>query len=275
MTPVGPPADKSEGADCQVMIPKRPVRTEGLEEAPYALAWALQRSGSTPKVRHLSSVADAREGRLSPNELWLWVGEVADPFADDTVDLGQILDEATLARLARLARKQELASVGIAHASARLLLGAMLDLPPNALSFGRGPCGKPHLVSPRTSPEEILHFNLSHTEGAVSVALALDPVGVDIEMQRHQPDFLEIAETVFAPESVAAVANAAAGLQRRSLFYRYWTLGEALIKATGGGMSHDLKSFAFTSQGEPKLCRAGGEFGLEEHWAFGIHGVGR
>ncbi len=275
MTPVGPPADKSEWADCRVMIPMRPVRTEGLEEAPYALAWAFQRSRSTPKVRHLSSIADAREGRLSPNELWLWVGEVADSLADDMVDLGQILDEETLARLARLARKQQLASVGIAHASARLLLGAMLDLPPNALRFGRGPCGKPHLVSPRTSPEEILHFNLSHTEGAVAVALALDPVGVDIEIQRDQPDFLEIAETVFAPESVTAVANAADGLQRRSLFYRYWTLGEALIKATGGGMSHDLKSFAFTSQGEPNLCRAGGEFGLAEHWAFGIHGVGR
>ena len=275
MTPVEPPADKSDGAECRVMIPKRPVRTEGLEDSSYALAWAIHLRGSTPKVRLLSSFSDAREGQLSPNELWLWVGEVADPFADDTVDFAQILDEATLARLARLSRKQDLASIGVAHASARILLGAMLDLPPNALRFGRGPCGKPHLVSPRTSSEKLLHFNLSHTEGAVAVALARDPVGVDIEFQRHQSDFLEIADIVFAPESVAAVANATGGLERRSLFYRYWTLGEALIKATGGGMSHDLKSFAFTSQGEPKLCRAGDEFGLAEHWAFGIHGVGR
>jgi len=256
------------------MISRLPVRTERLEEAPYALAWALRRGGSTTKVRHLSSVADAREERLSRGDLWLWVGKAADPLVDVMVDFGQIFDDVTHARLARLARKQKL-SVGIAHASLRLLLGAMLDRPPNELSFGRSPCGKPYLVSPRASPEESLHFNLSHTEGAVAVALARDPVGVDIELQRDQPDFLEIAETVFAPEPVAALANAASGPQRRSIFYRHWTLGEALIKANGGGFSCDLKSFAFTSQGEPKLCRASGEFSVAKHWAFGIHGVGR
>lgn len=274
MMPVGSPSDISKEAECRVMIPKRPVRTEGLEEAPYALAWALCRRGSTPKVRLLSSVQDAREGRLCSGELWLWVGEVGDPLSNAMVDLGQILDEATFARLARLAAKQKL-SVGIAHASVRLLLGAMLGCTPNEISFRRGPCGKPFLVSPRGSPEEGLHFNLSHTDGAVAVALARDPVGVDIELQCDQPDFLEIAETVFTPESVAAVANASNGPQSRSLFYRHWTLGEALIKATGGGMFHDLKSFAFTSQGEPKLCRARGEFTIAKHWAFGIHGVGR
>ena len=263
-------SDYTKSSDSRVMFPGRPVLTGRLEEAPYALAWAFQCSGSTPKVKILKSVAEAREGRLSTGDLWLWVGEVPDLPVDDMADLSQILDEETQRRLSRLAHQKDKANVAIAHASARLLLGALLDVSPTALSFQRGPHGKPYLVSPNDN----LHFNLSHTQGAVAVALAREPVGVDIEMQRDLPDLLEIAETVFAPETVAAVAKSASGLQRRSLFYRHWTLGEALIKATGGGMSHDLKSFAFSSSGAPKLSRAEGEFEQADRWAFGIHGVG-
>jgi 4'-phosphopantetheinyl transferase len=275
MNKVEQPSDQPERADGRVMFPGRPVLTGELAAAPYALAWALQRSGSRPKIKIFKSIGDAAKGRLLPGELWLWVGEVADPLVADMVDLRQILDAATQARLARIADKQKLASVAIAHASLRLLLGAILDHPPNELSFGRGSRGKPYLVSPRLAPDEDLHFNLSHTQGAVAVALARQPVGVDIEMQRDLPDLLDIAETVFAPESVAALANTANGPQRRALFYRHWTLGEALIKATGGGMSHDLKSFAFSSRGAPKLSRATGAFAHADQWAFGLHGVGK
>ena len=79
-----------------------------------------------------------------------------------------------------------------------------------ALDFQHGLNGKPYLASPQESLDG-LHFNLSHTQGAVAVAIARQPVGVDIEIQRDMPDLLEIAETVFADETIAAIANAARG----------------------------------------------------------------
>ncbi len=260
----------------QPMLPKLCV-TQELEEAPYALAWAIQHCDTSPKIRILNSIADAKKGQLLPNDLWLWVGEVPDNYLDDTEALEQILDKTTRRRLSRLAHKQDKASVGVAHASVRLLLSSILDVAPSALDFQYGPNGKPYLASPQNSLDG-LHFNLSHTQGAVAVAIARQPVGVDIEIQRDMPDLLEIAETVFAQETVSAIANAATGPQRRSIFYRHWTLSEALIKATGGGMSHDLKCFAFSSRGVPRLNRAEGDFSHADHtdiWAFGIHGVGK
>ena len=257
----------------QPILPKLCVVPE-LEEASYALAWALQHCDVSPKVKMLNSIADAKNGQLLPNELWLWVGAVPEIYHDDIQALEQILDQATRQRLSRLARKQDKASVGVAHASVRLLLGLMLDVAPSELKFQRGSNGKPYLASPQNGLDG-LHFNLSHTQGAVAVAIAREPVGVDIEIQRDLPDFLEIAETVFADETVVAIANAAGCPQLRSIFYRHWTLGEALIKATGGGMSHDLKSFAFSSRGMPRLSRAEGDFSHTDHWAFGIHGVGK
>ncbi len=272
MSEIGQSFDQPTGAQSPLII-SRPVLTHGLEEAPYALAWARQHSKTTPKVKILTSVADAREEQLSADELWLWVGEVPDLLNGDMVDLREMLDEETRIRLSRLAREQDQASIGIAHASLRLLLGAILDIAPSALAFQRGPHGKPYLVSNNDGSDR-LHFNLSHTQGAVAIALAREPVGVDIEIQRDLPDLLEICETVFARKTITAIANAANASQRRTLFYRHWTLGEALIKATGGGMSHDLKSFAFSSRGAPQLCLARGEFAQAERWAFGLYGVG-
>ncbi len=273
MTPVGP-ADKSEDLGCAAMELIHSIRARKLEGASHALAWALQSDCASPKVRYLSSIGEARERQLAVGELWLWLGNVTDPKTESDEYLGRYLDRETNSRIKRLAPRHKL-SVGTAHASLRLLLGSMLVHPPSELIFGRGPFGKPYLVWPWPSPRDVLHFNLSHTDGAVAVALARAPVGVDIEIQQDLPDFLEIAEFAFAQETFVAVASSAIGLERRSLFYRHWTLGEALIKATGGGISHDLKSFAFTSQGRPQLTRASGAFGQAEQWAFSVQGVGR
>jgi 4'-phosphopantetheinyl transferase len=52
------------------------------------------------------------------------------------------------------------------------------------------------------------------------------------------------------------------------MFYRYWTLGEAFIKATGEGITQNLTSFAFTEEGAPALTRVSGGWGPVERWRF-------
>jgi phosphopantetheinyl transferase len=100
-----------------------------------------------------------------------------------------------------------------------------------------------------------LHFSLSHVRGAVALAVAQRPVG--------------IAATVLAPESRMAL-DALKGAERMDMFYRFWTLGEAFIKATGLGISHGLDSFAFTAVGEPRLTRVDPKWGPAERWRFGF-----
>ena len=53
-----------------------------------------------------------------------------------------------------------------------------------------------------------------------------------------------------------------------ALFYRYWTLGEAFIKATGEGITQDLSSFAFTEEAVPALIRVSPGWGPIGRWRF-------
>ena len=55
----------------------------------------------------------------------------------------------------------------------------------------------------------------------------------------------KIANRYFAPEE-SSIVHAAPPDQARHLFFRFWTLKEAFIKATGEGLIRPLDSFAFT-----------------------------
>jgi hypothetical protein len=66
----------------------------------------------------------------------------------------------------------------------------------------------------------------------------------------------------------AALIARSESLARTRLFYRYWTLGEAFIKATGEGIAKDLTSFAFTEEGAPTLTRVSARWGRLGAGAF-------
>jgi 4'-phosphopantetheinyl transferase len=95
-------------------------------------------------------------------------------------------------------------------------------------------------------------------------------VGIDIERHRELPELIGLAQQVFATEVVDELVRCAPASKRLELFYRYWTLGEALIKATGKGLSQDIKSFAFTTKGAPRLRWGNSELGQPNHWQFGV-----
>ena len=93
-------------------------------------------------------------------------------------------------------------------------------------------------------------------------------MGVDVERRRELPDLMAVARTIFAPEAYANLAARPERAARMALFYRYWTLGEAFIKATGEGIAQDLKSFAFTEEGVPALTRVSAVWGPARRWRF-------
>jgi hypothetical protein len=77
-----------------------------------------------------------------------------------------------------------------------------------------------------------LYASISHTRGAVVVATARRPVGVDIEplASRHNP--LRVAQRWFAPEEAASIA-ALEGDARALAFTWRWCAKEALLKVRG------------------------------------------
>ena len=100
----------------------------------------------------------------------------------------------------------------------------------------RGAHGKPLLAGPGTDG---LHVSLSHTRGLVGCVVARCPVGLDCEPRARAARLgaLRVARRRFSPAEVAALERLPPGRARDAAFLRMWTLKEALVKATGRGIS--------------------------------------
>ena len=118
------------------------------------------------------------------------------------------------------------------------------------LSFRAAEGGKPHaLVDGMPLP---VAFNVTHSGEHGLIALApAGRVGVDAEDYVPHRKLDELAEAVFGPNERADV-SATSGGDRVRLFFRLWTLKEAVTKAVGTGLSLDVSRFEI-----PEPVRAG------------------
>lgn len=128
----------------------------------------------------------------------------------------------------------------------RLSLGATalidLGLRPFGLkerevSYGRGAYGKPYFIN---APH--IHFNISHSSTKVAVAFSDMEVGCDIEAITDMD--MSVAERFFCSEEYLAILTPDNPYGRNQAFFRYWTLKESYMKATGLGLSLPPESFS-------------------------------
>jgi 4'-phosphopantetheinyl transferase len=212
--------------------------------------------------------------RFTPraDEAFIWFGA---PITDgETLSHAAacLLDAHTKTKAHYLRQDADRSSFIAAHAGLRTMLGAALGILPVDVQITRDSKGKPHLHMDQqvSAPDGNLHFNISHTRGLVAVALAGCPVGIDVETPDEILNWDQVARSVFAAESLAALDALATDDDRNALFYRFWTLGEAFIKATGLGITQGLDSFAFAAAGPLELIRVTPSWGPAARWRFGI-----
>jgi 4'-phosphopantetheinyl transferase len=141
-----------------------------------------------------------------------------------------LLDDHERVRLARLRRPADRARYLAAHALVRLVLAPLAGTAADALAFDRTcRCGAPH--GKPVLPDGP-GFSLSHAGELVGVAVRVDgPVGLDVEQVRDVADLDALAEHVRSP------AERARGDLDPAAFFRTWTRKEALVKATGDGLT--------------------------------------
>jgi 4'-phosphopantetheinyl transferase len=118
-------------------------------------------------------------------------------------------------RAARLRFERDRRRFVVARGVLRALLGRCLEIPPAAVRFTCNRFGKPAL-----SPElGRLKFNLSHSADLALIAMAAEAeVGVDVELIREDPDWVDIAGSSRA-------------------FFGGWTRREAYVKARGESLA--------------------------------------
>lgn len=152
------------------------------------------------------------------------------------------LDDHEKARLARLGNPEHHHGFLVSHALTRKMLADAMGCKPAEIEFAVTGRHKPVVVAPVAAPT--MHFNLSHTQGLVMVALDSAPVGVDAEWLGRKTVGLELAKRYFTATELADIENQPPSLQPQR-FLTYWTLKEAYLKAQAWGIVDSLNGFEF------------------------------
>nr|WP_281384370.1 4'-phosphopantetheinyl transferase superfamily protein [Pelagicoccus albus] len=114
------------------------------------------------------------------------------------------------------------------------------------MEFAFSPLGKPELASLAPAENSRIHFNLSHSGSSYLLGVRLDsPIGVDIEDRRSINGRDELVERFFHPTELQEFQSLPEELKDEA-FLLAWTRKEAVLKATGEGLSAHLDSLQVT-----------------------------
>jgi 4'-phosphopantetheinyl transferase len=144
---------------------------------------------------------------------------------------------------------------GFSHAFTRVVLSSYEpSISPVQWRWVYGTHGKPYVDMSYHGLEKPLFFNLSHTQGCVVCVVSRDvEVGVDVENISHEHPFEALAQRYFAEAEAEHVASVSVSEKAR-VFYTYWTLKEAYLKACGMGLTMPLRKCVIPWQEEACWC---------------------
>lgn len=173
--------------------------------------------------------------QIGRDEVHIWRGSTR-ISADFARRLGELLSDAERAKAARFTHQADRNRYIASHAMLRLVLSAYVGAPAFKLDFQTDRYGKPRL---QQATRQGLSFSLSHSGELALLALALrQPVGIDIEAIRCDFELSTLVDRVLAETECELLKQTPLNIQR-ALFFRAWVRKEAVLKASGRGLTCD------------------------------------
>jgi 4'-phosphopantetheinyl transferase len=187
-------------------------------------------------TEHIDWPAAPESVRLDVPGIHVWAASLQ-VSADTLETLRSLLSPDELERAQRfkfdLHRNRYIAGRGIL----RSILARYLDVSAKALQFTYSAHQKPQLLA-ATIPG--LQFNLAHSADLAVIAVAnAGPLGVDVEELRPVKDAEELVARFFSTRE-SDLFQSLAPSQKPAAFFNLWTRKEALLKATGEGITGGL-----------------------------------
>jgi len=160
-------------------------------------------------------------------------------------------DEGLLApdereRAGRFVDSQARALFVLGRSLLRAALASYLDYAPQALRLDQHclRCGRQHGKPRLVDPASDLVFNLAHTRGLIALAVCGGyEVGVDVEDRGRATSMPELAPLLLSAAERQALEDVPEA-SRPEVLLEYWVGKEALLKATGEGLSRDPRGVA-------------------------------
>ncbi len=150
------------------------------------------------------------------------------------IDLQKLLDLQETEKSQRYRKENDRQSRIIGRAVLKILLSRYLSVDPKEISF-KLDHNKKLLLQNIISKN--LYFNVSHSEDWILIAISTNPIGVDVEKINASFTYQNLLDFSFSLEEKEYIQSAANPHQN---FYELWTRKEALLKATGKGLTDNL-----------------------------------
>jgi 4'-phosphopantetheinyl transferase len=180
---------------------------------------------------------------LTADDVHVWAAGLICPD-DKVTEFEQMLAPAERTKASRYHNPRDARRYVVARGCLRRLLGEYLSIPPAQVTLSATEFGKPYLADPASG----IRFNVAHSDDLALFAFARGrEIGVDVERERPEVNWQELAQQYFAPDEYAALTTEPCTFDRREAFFRCWTRKEAYVKALGLGMQAPLDGFAVTT----------------------------
>lgn len=139
----------------------------------------------------------------------------------------EVLSNEEIEKAYRFKQKDDKKRYIIGKFFLRTILSKMLSIKPSTITFL-------HTKNKKAYIEE-QQFNISHSGDLIVIAISPLPVGIDIEFVNQNFNFHPLLNECFTQSELLHINN-------RFDFYTFWTRKEAILKATGEGLTDNLHS---------------------------------
>jgi 4'-phosphopantetheinyl transferase len=175
--------------------------------------------------------------QLGENAAHVWAAPL-DVTAEVLANLTETLSPDEKERAAKFKFERHRNRFCVGRGWLREILGRYLQSKPGELRFNYSSNSKPALSAVFASAG--IHFNLAHSEDLALLAVTrAGPVGVDVECVREIKNVGELVARFFSQRESELFQKLSAG-EKRIAFFNLWTRKEALLKATGEGITGGL-----------------------------------
>lgn len=203
---------------------------------------------------------------LAPQDIHVWQAEL-DCHRDQVASFLSILSADEQQRAARFRFEVDRQRFVVARALLRKVLAHYLRVAPEQIQFIYGPYGKPALAEPFARSG--LQFNLSHSQGLALYGVTIGcRIGIDVEQIRPLERLEALADRCFAAQECRQLQQQTPD-QQQLTFFSYWSCKEAVVKATGEGLTQPTREIEIGLEAEKTtLLSFAGDTQAANQWSL-------